>query len=71
MLYPESKYAKWLIPILKKIGIRYLDYSEKINLSEEGLRYENDFHPVPRGHYRVAEELVRDLGIANPAALKG
>lgn len=61
----KSNYSQRIIPYLEDAGIEYLDYSNLINQSEDGLWILGDGHPTAKTHRIVAENLAKDLGIVD------
>jgi len=65
VIYPdEGDYAEDIIPHFEQLGLKYLNYDERIKLSsEEGLSIAGDGHPTGKAHQMVAKWIVEDLGI--------
>lgn len=61
LFYPGSKYAKRMTPHLKDAGIKILDYSSLLDMSEKQFHIEGDGHPTKKTQNIVAKRLVRDL----------
>ena len=67
VIYPdEGDYAEDIIPYFERLGLKYLNYDERIKLSsEEGLSIAGDGHPTGKAHQMVAEWIVEDLAIGD------
>jgi hypothetical protein len=69
VLYPGSKSGKRIIPLLEKLNVKYLDYSNLFN-PEEGYRLGlGDLHPNARANQILAEKLSADLGLSQKSVL--
>ena len=63
LFFPGSRRAKNLIPYLESADIKYLDYSELIDMHEQEFHIENDPHPTPRAYKIVATRITKDIKI--------
>jgi hypothetical protein len=63
VIYPGSIHAVRLGRALERHGVEFLDYSALFDAADPVYAIPNDWHPSPRAHRRLAEQLVRDLGL--------
>jgi hypothetical protein len=63
VIYPGSIHAVRLGRALERHGVEFLDYSALFDAADPAYAIPNDWHPSPRAHRRLAEQLVRDLGL--------
>jgi hypothetical protein len=63
LLYPGSENAKEMIAYFQRAQIKYLDYSNLVELTTTEFHIKGDGHPTAKGHKTIAEMLTRDLGI--------
>jgi hypothetical protein len=65
LLFPEkefrAQYSKKLMTYLKDAGIKYFDYTELIDITQEGWTIVGDGHPTAKTYRVVAEKLAQDL----------
>lgn len=52
-----------LIPFLEQAGIDYFDYTQSIDLNQEGFLLEHDLHPTKKTHQALAQQLAADLAL--------
>ena len=63
VIFPGSTHAARLKRALDRRGVEFLDYSALFDASDPAYAIPNDWHPGPRAHRRLAEQLVTDLGL--------
>lgn len=63
VIFPGSRHAVGLKRALGRHGIEFLDYSVLFDHAAPEYAIPNDWHPTPRAHRRLAEQLVKDLGL--------
>jgi hypothetical protein len=63
LIYPGSRRGKRLMPYFEKSQIRFMDYSNLFDPTDEDLHIEGDPHPTAKAHRLVAKQLTRDIGI--------
>jgi hypothetical protein len=65
VIYPdEGDYVEDMIPHFETLGLKYLNYDERIKLNvDEGLAIAGDGHPTGKAHHLVAGWIVTDLGL--------
>jgi hypothetical protein len=61
LIYPTTPKEIRMVAMLKKKGVRVLDYSRLFDPTTPGLSIEGDGHPTPAAYARVAEQLARDV----------
>lgn len=52
-----------LIPFLVQAGIDYFDYTQAIDLNQEGFLLKHDLHPAGKTHRALAQRLAADLAL--------
>ena len=67
LLYPDSgsRFRNSIKKHLERAHVEYLDYTELFDPNADGLRIEADNHPTSKALRLVAEQLVRDLKLAD------
>jgi hypothetical protein len=65
VIFPGSTHAVPLGRALDRHGIEFLDYSALFDAADPAYAIPNDWHPSPRAHRRLAEQLVTDLGLGD------
>jgi hypothetical protein len=65
VFYPgHGTHAKEMIPLLDRLGVRFLDYGDRFRLDpDQGFAIPGDAHPTGKAHRRVAEWIAADLGL--------
>jgi len=63
LFYPGSTRAAKMIPYLKKMGIKYLDYSALWGENRDVWRIKDDGHPSAKANKMIALKLTEDIGI--------
>jgi hypothetical protein len=63
VIFPGSKHAVPLRRALGRHGVESLDYSGLFDAADPAYAIPNDWHPTPQAHRRLAEQLVKDLGL--------
>lgn len=63
VVFPGSRHAGALSRALQRYGVDTLDYSTLFDASAPQYAIPNDWHPTPRAHQRLAEQLVTDLNL--------
>jgi hypothetical protein len=71
LMFPSSSsqrlIRKKLIPYFDSAKVKYFDYTELFDPTQEDLHIPLDtYHPSPTANRRLAERLTRDLGIHDP-----
>jgi hypothetical protein len=64
-IFPGSTHAPRLKRALDRHGVEFLDYSALFDHADPAYAIVNDWHPTPRAHRRLAEQLVTDLGLGS------
>jgi hypothetical protein len=71
LFYPEQRdCGQQLRPYLAARGLKYLDYSELFEPGQAADLAIPDGHPTAQAYHLVAEQLVRDLGLAAEPVVK-
>ena len=63
VIFPGSRHAIGLKRALDRHGVEFLDYSALFDAADPAYFIPEDWHPSPRAHRRLAEQLVTDLGL--------
>jgi hypothetical protein len=63
VIFPGSTHAVRLGRALDRHGVEFLDYSAVLDAADPAYAIPGDWHPSPRAHRRLAEQLVTDLGL--------
>jgi hypothetical protein len=65
VIFPGSTHAARLGRALDRHGVEFLDYSALFDAADPAYAIANDWHPSPRAHRRLGEQLVTDLGLGD------
>lgn len=61
VIYPSNEDTSAMVELLKKKGVRVLDYTKLFNPNGEGMSIPDDEHPTPKANQLLVKKLYEDI----------